>query len=289
MSSAPRGRGDGGEAAGAIGDLLARSRLELLPLKGVRKAARHAAEGATLTVSCSPTKGIDATLRAIEELAELPCRLVPHIAARKVIDRAHLDEVVTTLERLGVTDVFVPGGDSKEPAGRFTSALELLRALDERGHSFEQIGVTADPEGHWLIDDDTLFEALRAKQRFATYAVTQMCFSAESIVRCARNLADRGIDLDIYAGIAGVVDAKKLATIGLRIGIGNSLRFLSHQSDGLGRIVGMRAYRPTQLVGDIAGAVEHAPISGFHIYTFNQVGSTEAWRRQLVAGAGETG
>jgi methylenetetrahydrofolate reductase (NADPH) len=44
-------------------------------------------------------------------------RVVPHRAARQVTDEAELRRFVGRLEALGVTDLYVIGGDAATPAG----------------------------------------------------------------------------------------------------------------------------------------------------------------------------
>lgn len=266
--------------------LLESRQLELLPLKNIADAASHAPLGATLTVTCSPKKGLAATLDAAEMLAGRGFRVVPHLAARMVRDGAHLDEILSAAARMGLRDVFVPGGDAKHAAGPYTSSLELLRAMHERGHPFEEIGIATYPEGHWLLDEVSLFDELRRKHPFATYAVTQMCFSAESLLSHLNRLEHEGVHLPIYAGVAGAVDRAKLATIAMKIGIGQSLRFLKHQSGGVGRLLGTGHYEPTELIEEtVARLDEFTHLRGLHIYTFNQVAKTEMWRRSLLASA----
>ncbi len=263
--------------------LLDSPRLELLPLKSLEGAASEAPPGATLTVTCSPKKGIDATLRAAETLAARGFRVVPHLAARMVRDEGHLSEIVAAAARMGITDAFIPGGDAKRPAGIYTSSLELLQALDHHGHPFEQLGVAGYPEGHWLLSEAALHDELRAKQRYATYLVTQMCFSGESLVAYLARLETEGVHLPVYAGIAGALDRIKLATIGVKIGIGQSLRFLKHQGGGIGNLFGAGDYEPTELLEEVVSqATTPTRLRGLHIYTFNQVAKTEAWRRELL-------
>jgi hypothetical protein len=50
--------------------ILWRTRFELLPTKGAEEQADHLPRGAKVAVTCSPTKGIETTLRFSEELLE---------------------------------------------------------------------------------------------------------------------------------------------------------------------------------------------------------------------------
>jgi methylenetetrahydrofolate reductase (NADPH) len=242
-------------------------------------AARHVPTDVVATITCSPKSGVDATLEAAQRLSGHGYPLVPHLAARMVRDRGHLDELLQECERQGIDDVFVPGGDAEEPAGEFTSSLELLQAMEERGHPFSRVGIAGYPEGHHIIDDATLYSELHRKQRFATYIVSQMCFAAEPIVDWVRRLRDEAIDLDIYFGIAGVLDRTKLAGIAMRLGIGPSTRFLMHNKAMMGQLMSLRPYTPTDLVAELERELAgEERVRGLHLYTFNQTEKTTSWR-----------
>jgi methylenetetrahydrofolate reductase (NADPH) len=81
---------------------------------------------------------------------------------------------------------------------------------------------------------------------------------------------------------------QRLLNISRRVGVGDSIRFLRKTSGILGfvrRLVGSRGkYEPDALVDGLA---PHATdpdygIRGLHIYTFNQVADTEAWRHRRL-------
>ena len=107
-------RDPGRDAAGWPGQrppLLERPRYEVFPAGGVEDAvAQWIPAGMTVTVTASPTKGLDATLGLTERLAGLGYHVVPHVSARLVRDGAHLADIVARLTACGVDDVFVPGG-----------------------------------------------------------------------------------------------------------------------------------------------------------------------------------
>ena len=147
-----------------LGEVLARPRYEVFPAKGAEEElAGYLPKEAKVTVTCSPTRGIDNTLLLAERLVERGLQVVPHISARLVADEAHLEEIVQRLDDLDVKEIFVIGGDAKEPVGPFSGAFELLCAMADMGHDFEHIGIAGYPEGHPVIDDDTLRRALRDK------------------------------------------------------------------------------------------------------------------------------
>lgn len=158
---------------------------------------------AKVAITCSPAQGIESTLLLAERLAERGFRVVPHVSARFLAGGAQLEEMVGRLRNLEVKEVFVIGGDAKKPVGPYSSAFELLRAMAELGHGFEEIGVGGYPEGHPLINDDTLRRALLNKQRFATYVVTQMCFDPGPILDWAASLRRLGVSLPVLVGVPG--------------------------------------------------------------------------------------
>lgn len=268
----------------ALVEALAQPRFELIPMEGAIEWAAHLPEGAKVTVTCSPTQGIESTLLFGEELLARGFRIVPHIAARLVADRAHLEEIVRRLDDLGVREVFVIGGDAKKPAGPFSGAFELLSAMADLGHAFEHVGIGGYPEGHPIIDDGTLRQALLDKRPFATYVVSQMCFDPGAILDWVADIRQQGIGLPVYVGLPGVVERKKLLQISLKIGVGDSARFLTKYTNLVTRFLKPGGYGPDELVKELApyvGDRDHN-IAGFHIYTFNQVDATEKWRRKTL-------
>ena len=268
----------------ALVEALAQPRFELIPMEGAIERAALLPEGAKVTVTCSPTRGIESTLLLGETLLERGFRIVPHIAARLVADRAHLDEIVRRLDDLGVREIFVIGGDAKKPVGPFSSAVELLSAMADSGHDFEHVGIGGYPEAHPNIDDETLRQTLLDKRPFATYVVSQMCFDPDAILNWVADIRRRGIGLPVYIGLPGVVERKKLLQISLKIGVGDSARFLTKYTQVLTRFLKPGGYSPDELVKNLAPFVEDQDynLAGFHIYTFNQVESTEEWRRQVL-------
>ena len=80
-----------------------------------------------------------------------------------------------------IREVFVVGGDADPPAGDYADAGDLLEELARLAHPFTRVGIGGYPEGHPLIPDDRLLEALRRKQPFASYLVTQLCFDAGAL------------------------------------------------------------------------------------------------------------
>jgi len=285
----------GDENEATLGRVLSRPRYEVIPTKGTEDWARDLPKEAKVTVTCSPAKGVEATLSLAERLAKQGFRVVPHISARLVADEAHLEEIVRRLDSLGVREIFVIGGDARKPVGPFSGALDLLSAMAQLGHGFEDVGIGGYPERHPIIDDDTLCRALRNKQPFATYIVSQMCFDPQTIVDWVADIRRRGIRLPTIVGVPGVVDKKRLFVISRKIGVGDSARFLKKHTGLVGsllvNVLRFGSYSPDGLVKGLAPYVgdQDYNITGFHVYTFNQIERTEEWRHQILNGEGALG
>lgn len=260
----------------AIAPLLSAPRYELLPLADVAAQAAALPPGAIVTVTSSPRQGQDATVAAACDLAVRGLRVVPHLAARRVRSAGHLEEVVGRLIAAGVDDVFCVGGDG-EAEGPYASALGLLEAMAVHGTAFTDVGVAGYPEGHHAVGDAELDAALVAKQPFASYVTTQLCFDAGAVARWARRLRAHGVTLPILAGVPGVVDTRKLLRVSRRIGIGESLRFLRGNRAAVLRLLRAGAYRPDGLVRELAALDGDARITGLHLYTFNEAAGTARW------------
>jgi methylenetetrahydrofolate reductase (NADPH) len=275
----------GPQAERSLVDALRRPRYEMLPLDGVADAVHeHVPREVKLTITASPSKGLDATLELAEELSRDGYAVVPHLSARLVRDRSHLEEVIQRLEAAGVREVFVIAGDAPEAAGEFAGAAGLLSAIDELHDRFAEIGVAGYPESHHFISDETTIEAMFEKEPMATYIVSQICFDADVIATWVRRVRDRGTFLPIWIGVPGAVDNRRLLRTSMRIGLGESARFLRAHGGWFRRLLLPRRYTPTKLLRQLAPSFADpaARIGGMHVYTFNELEHTERWRRQLV-------
>jgi methylenetetrahydrofolate reductase (NADPH) len=271
------------DSRAALTALLRRPRFEILPLDGIEEQVlAHLRTDARVTITASPRKGLEATLSLSERLAAAGYTVVPHLSARLVRDRPHLEEVLDRLHAAGVRELFVPAGDAEEP-GAFHGAADLLAAMGERRHRFEEIGITGYPETHHLISDEDTINAMFAKAPMATCIISQICFDPEVIAGWVRDVRTRGTHLPIWIGLPGSVDYAKLVRISMKIGLGESARFLRHHGSWMSRLM-TRSFKPDPLVKGLGPlyADPDAGIAGFHLYTFNEVAKTERWRRRML-------
>jgi methylenetetrahydrofolate reductase (NADPH) len=265
-------------------ELLERPRYEVIPLDGTEdEVLEHVPREVTVTVTASPTRGLEPTLRLTSSLARHGYDVVPHLSSRSVTDAAEVAEIVDRLRGDDVRNVFVVAGDAAEPRGPFHGAIDLLEALAELGRPFAEVGITGYPEPHPLFDDRTAVAAMSAKARHATYVVSQVCFDPAVTASWIEGVWARGTRLPVFVGIPGAVPRAKLLRVSTRIGIGDSLRFLRKNGSFAGRLV--RGFDPDRLIDGLGAVVSTEKVAGLHVFTFNDVADTEAWRRRRLDGS----
>lgn len=270
----------------AIVAALRRPRYEVTPMAGIEEqVAEYVPRNCSMTVTASPRRGLDATLALTERLSGWGFRAVPHLAARQVVDEAHLSDILGRLDDAGVREAFVVAGDLAVPVGPYLDSLALLRAMNELGHGLEQVGIAGYPDGHPFLSAATMTQALCDKVSLSTYLVSQLCFDPDVVSGWIGEVRRRGVRLPIHIGIAGVVDRRRLLRIATRIGVGQSARFLREHHGPMMRMVLPGGYRPDRLIRALASdlASPELWVDGLHVYTLNDVRATEQWRRRALA------
>jgi methylenetetrahydrofolate reductase (NADPH) len=280
-----RGRvGLDGASRAALRTVLADPIFELLPLKSIGEQIPHLPVGARVSVTASPSKGIDATLDWAIRLQAEGFRAIPHLSAHQIRDRATLAALLDRAREGGLTDAFIVGGDTHQP-GDYPDGLSLIRAMVELHHPFKALGCPAYPQGHPTIPDAALAAALQDKAPYVGSVTTQMDFDTGAIARWVRARRGEGFEPEVVIGVPGVADPQKLLSIAARIGVADAKRFLVKNLrfvTGLARSGGF--YKPTGFVEELAPLIADpsARVTGFHLYTFNAVGATEDWRQSML-------
>jgi methylenetetrahydrofolate reductase (NADPH) len=266
----------------ALKNLVAQPKFELIPLRTVLERAQALPPAAVVTVTASPSHGLEATLDLACELMAMGHDAIPHLSAHMVRDRAHLEALLARCRECGLRRAFVVGGDAKEP-GDYHDGLSLLRAIHEIGNPFTEIGVPSYPEGHPDIADDVLLRVLLEKQPLASYTATQMCFDPEAISAWIAGARAAGVTLPVHLGIPGVAELTKLMTISARIGIADSARYLKKNRSIVGHLI-TGSFGPDALLERLAPTLADATadVRALHVFTFNQVQATVDWQRRML-------
>jgi methylenetetrahydrofolate reductase (NADPH) len=271
-------------SAATMTRLLEHARYEVLPTASTEdKVLARVPRDRTVTVTASPSKGLEATLDLAERLTGHGYLAVPHLAARMISGRDELAEIAARLTGKGINRIFVPGGDA-DPVGDYRDALGLLEDLAVLGHPFSQVGITGYPESHPTIADDLTVQSMWDKRRYATHIVSNLTFDPGAIKSWVRRLRARGVTMPLLLGVPGPVERGKLLAMATKIGVGESTRFLVKHKGTFARLAAPGGFTGERFLEKCAPALGEpgARVEGLHVFTFNQIAETEAWRTDLL-------
>ena len=289
MSIFSRLKKSSAEVSPAVKTLVSSMRYELIPMKSIEQAILDLPSGAPVSVTCSPVKGISATQEISARLIASGHEVVPHFAARLVESREHVQKLATWVREQGIKEVFLIAGDAEKPAGPYQDGIELLRDFLDSNSGVARVGFGSYPDGHAFISREALSTALYDKQKLLQeagvqgLASTQMCFDVAQIRQWIKTERDNGFSVPIQLGVPGVVDRARLMSLGVRVGVGASMRYLSKNKASIMKMLSPGGYDPTELVAGLAKDAQSLNIVGLHSFTFNSVADTAAWQREVLA------
>jgi len=269
-------------------DLVENMVFELVPLKSVDAAIDALPANSRVSVTASPVKGLDSTIKLTDRIRNAGHRPVPRIAARLAEGPEHVTRLARWLKTEGHETLFCIAGDAEEPVGPYEGSHRFLSDLFAQDHGLKTVGIASYPDGHALISNEVLHEQLHAKQALlneagvAGWASTQMCFDTDLISSWLTNERSAGFNLPVHLGIPGVVDRTKLMTMGVRLGVGASLRFLKKNKVAVTKLLAPGAYDPSDILEPLTPRLQELGIDGLHVFTFNQVESTQDWRQSIL-------
>ncbi|MBG6225240.1 methylenetetrahydrofolate reductase (NADPH) [Arthrobacter sp. CAN_A2] len=247
-------------------------RVEVIPGDGLEERLRvHLPAPAVVTVTCLPHHGPGEAVDTAARLAEAGYTAIPHLAARSVASRPELAGHVTRCMDAGIRDVFVVGGDAADAAGPYAWSGALMEDIAELSGGTLRLGIAVYPEGHPATTDQELTRTLLAKQVLASWCVTQLCFSPDTLRAYVARLRGDGITLPVWAGIPGPVRISRLIRLAGTIGVGQSIGFLRRSAGGadtgsvVRQLLSSASYDPAPLVA----ALDGAGYEGVHLYSFN--------------------
>jgi methylenetetrahydrofolate reductase (NADPH) len=274
-----------------LSELLAGSSLEISPRELHRAQAVAALLPADTCVYIPSLPGLPLgrTLEAVAAVRAAGLDPVPHVSARRVLDRDAFREFLKQAVSFGVHRVLLIGGDEPRAKGPYNDSLEVLESgvLAESG--VREIGVGGYPEGHPRITPSVLHQSLNRKislareQKLGLYVVTQFCFSPQRVVDYCAGLARSQPDLPVYVGVAGPTDPLALARYAQRCGVSVSLRALRNLGSGIAKLVTHTDPREHVVaIARYARSREPSNVIGVHLYSFGGAERTAAWMRGLI-------
>ena len=271
-------------------ELLVAGSLEISP-RELHRAAEVAAlipKSTCVYIPSLPGLPLARTLEAIAAFRAAGLDPVPHVSARRILDRDEFSSFLRNAVRdHQVHRVLLLGGDEPKPKGPFNDSLEILESGVLRDSGIREIGVAGYPEGHPRISN--LTESLEKKRRLTReqglglYVVTQFSFAPSRVVEYCAGLARSAPEVSIYAGIAGPTDPVALARYAQRCGVSVSLRALRTLGTGIARLV-TNADPKEQLTALARYSLQRQPsnLVGVHLYSFGGAVRTAAWLREQI-------
>ncbi len=201
-----------------------------------------------------------------------------------VRDRAELAEICDRLTGKGIDRVFVPGGDADRARRLPRRALAARGPRRSSGRPFAHVGITGYPESHPTISDDLTIQSMWDKRRYATHVVSNLTFDPDVLATWVGRMRKRGITMPLLLGIPGPVDRTKLLSMATKIGVGESTRFLAKHKGTFARLAAPGGFTGERFLEKVAPALSPPEmlVEGLHVFTFNQVAATVAWRRDLL-------
>ena len=216
-------------------------------------------------------------------------RATPHIAARRIPNAQTLRLALAELRAGNVEQILLVAGDVEQPAGEFTSTLDILESGILERSGIMRIGVAGHPEGNKSVGPMLLWEALQIKQRFAErtgismHIVTQFGLNAAAMAKWERDLTQHGVRLSIHVGIAGPAPLSALVRFAIQCGIGASARTLMRNLSAAGSVADL-ATTPDQHLLALLSAPPPAQIVAPHFFAFGGSVETARWMRKIAAG-----
>jgi methylenetetrahydrofolate reductase (NADPH) len=281
-----------GELQARLSELLAASSLEISPREMHR--AKHLAAllpaNTCVYIPSLPGLPLARTLEAVAALREAGLDPVPHVSARRILDRHEFrDFLEQAVKHYGVHRVLLIGGDERRAKGPYHDSLQVLEQGVIAECGVREIGVGGYPEGHPHIAPAALQDALKRKialareQRLGLYVVTQFCFAPQRVVEYCAGLARAHPELPVYVGIAGPTDPVALARYAQRCGVSVSLRALRNLGSGIARLVTHTDPREHVVaIARYARSREPSNVVGVHLYSFGGAERTASWMRELI-------
>lgn len=283
-------------AAGIAAELVSGGSLEVGAHRpqDAREIASLLPAGTPVYVNHLPRHRLLDTISTLVAVREAGLEPVPHIAARRIQDRAELQDYLARASgEAGVRKALVLGGDEPQAAGPYADGASLIRTGLLAGAGLREIGLPGYPEGHPRISRAALEQAfaekrsLAAAQGLGTFVVTQFSFAPARVVEFCAAMARAAPEMPVYVGLAGPTHPIALLRFAQRCGVSASLRALRAQGMDAVRLV-THTDPADQLAAISRYCAVHADcnVVGIHLFTFGGVAAAADWMNRYIASRG---
>ena len=274
-------------------DLARGASVEIVPgqLPSPEVLAGHLTRGTSVYVPFPPKGRWPDTITACGEILAAGLKPVPHLPARSVRSAEELGDWLSAVVETGVDSLMLMAGDRATPAGPYPDTPALLDSGLLAEHGLRRFGVTSYPEGHPLIAQANLDEALRRKMQYARatgselWIVTQFVFSPSPALAWLARTRAAGCTLPVRIGVPGPVPLSALIGYAVRSGVVASARALKRKP-GIARLAGRWSPTPIALAlaRHLADREDTAAVD-VHLFTFGGLADAADWLSSLGTAA----
>jgi len=246
--------------------------LEILPkhAESVRDLPEHIREIYITMIPGTPRAEMVAAVRTVHELGRSS---IPHIAARSIPDADSLEQLLLQFKEFGVERALLIGGGIPEPAGEFTSVLELLQTGLFEKHGLLDLDLAGHPEGN--PDDPHSEQSLLDKltwgrgRGYRFRVVTQWCFDSDAVNKWIAGLRELGVTEPIHIGVPGPATMRTLMRYASLCGVKASATVLRKQGLHLTKLLFVN--KPDKLVNALRGHDQ------LHLFPFGGLDKATVW------------
>lgn len=218
---------------------------------------------------------------------------VPHIAARRLLSETQLREFLSrAVEECQVQRILLIAGDAREPAGPYQDTLDVLDSGIVESCGIKEVSFAGYPEGHPLISQQALQQALARKLAWANKVgisasvMTQFSFTPVRIIQFCATLAQEAPGVPVYVGMAGPTDLRSLMRYARLCGVSTSLRALQDMGMTVAKLVmHTDPMEQLHLLAHHCATDATSNIIGIHLYSFGGFPGSAQWMHDVIATA----
>mgnify|MGYP005650790849 FL=1 len=219
--------------------------------------------------------GVDCqdTIEAANVIQTEGKQAIPHIAARSFSGPEVLKKHLSGLQDAGIKRVLLIGGGVPEPAGKYTSVMDLLKTGFFAEYGINSFDFAGHPEGN--PDDPKseyhMLEKLQwTKEReFSARIVTQWSLDAKKTNNWISDLREKGVSNPIHIGVPGPSTVKSLIRFAKVCGVKASTQVLRKQGLNISKL--MFVNKPDKIISELSGYDQ------LHLYPFGGIAKSAAW------------
>lgn len=260
---------------------------------GIGSFREHLPTGTEVYIVATPSAKPNDVVDLAKRLRDEGMVPVPHVAARAVPSVEALDRWIRRLnaEADVAAALIIAGGNYDRPAGSLASSMDLVKSGVMESNGIEDLRFAGHPEGHPVIGDPALMEALLEKQmygeqkRLKTSLVTQFFFDFAAVAEWERQLLRYGVHMPVRVGFHGVASLSSLIRQARYCGVGASIGVLAKQPERMFRIASLTT--PDRLIHALArhsAAFKHTLFTGCHFFPLGNFEKTAAWVLAVARG-----